>query len=67
MAIVQQFLFGSNREYYFIHVEQAGQNSFYSMYAFDSDGKMYVSFEDRRFLKDQISQQVVFLLIHQQL
>ena len=50
MAVVQQFLFGSNREYYFMHVEQSGQNSFYSMYAFDSDGNMYVSFEDRRFL-----------------
>jgi hypothetical protein len=50
MAVVQQFLFGSNREYYFMHVEQAGQNSFYSMYSFDSDGNMYVAFEDRRFL-----------------
>lgn len=50
MAVVQQFLFGSNREYYFMHVEQSGQNSFYSMYAFDSDGKMYVSFEDRKFM-----------------
>tara|TARA_B100001564_G_scaffold353848_1_gene363460 strand:+ start:72 stop:1745 length:1674 start_codon:yes stop_codon:yes gene_type:complete len=49
MAVVQQYLFGSNREYYFMHVEQSGQNSFYSMYSFDSDGNMYVSFEDRRF------------------
>ena len=52
MAIVQQFLFGSNREYYFMHVEQSGKNSFYSMYAFDSDGKMYVSFEDLRQLNN---------------
>ena len=54
MAVVQQFLFGSNREYYFMHVEQSGQNSFYSMYAFDSDGNMYVSFEDRRLLNTPI-------------
>ena len=48
MAVVQQFLFGSNREYYFMHVEQTGKNSFYSYYSFDSNGNMYVAKNDYR-------------------
>ena len=46
MAVVQQYLFTSNRDYGILHIECNGKANLYMHHCFDDDDNLYVSTQD---------------------